>query len=97
MRLAFVVAVLSSGCVLLTACTTPTTKAAQTAAPTSRPRQTAANADNPLICGSVEVTGSRISRQRECHTAAEWAKMKAEGLAEFTLDAQRSLPSKGGN
>lgn len=93
MRLEVVAALVSAG-LLVSACATPTPKTEHAAATAAKPEQAAEN--NPMICGSIEVTGSRMPA-RECHTAAEWARMKSEGLDQFSLDAQRSLPSKGGN
>ena len=94
MRPIFAAAIIGVG-LLVTACATPTQKAAQAAAPAAKPVQTAANSDNPLICGSVEVTGSRMP-VHECHTAAEWQRMKTEGTDQFTLDAQRHATGSGG-
>jgi len=78
------------------ACATPAPKPEHAAAAAPKRVQTAASSDNPLICGSVEVTGSRMP-VRECHTAAEWQRMKTEGTDQFSLDTARSSPNNGGN
>ena len=30
-----------------------------------------------MVCRSVESTGSRLGKKKECHTAAEWAEAQA--------------------
>ena len=79
----------------LCACATPNPAAVAQATP-SKPAAAAANDQNPEICASVESTGSRLP-QKECHTASEWAALRAAGNDDITNQAQRHLPSTGGN
>lgn len=44
----------------------------------SAPEMKAA-ADGRRICKTHKVTGSRLSKQKECRTAEEWAKVHAKG------------------
>lgn len=36
---------------------------------------------NRLICRTLEGSGSRLERQRACHTAAEWAELRRQTRA----------------
>lgn len=95
MRKLWIGLTLGAGACLLAACETPKTGAA--AQPTTQPAQQASAGSKPgLICASVQITGSRLSKS-ECHTAGEWARIKAEGTDELQLEAAHSLPSKGGS
>jgi hypothetical protein len=81
----------------LCACATPNPAAVAQAAPSKPATATAANGNkDPEICATVENTGSRLAA-KECHTASEWAALRAEGNDDITNQAQRHLPSAGGN
>jgi hypothetical protein len=80
----------------LGACTTPqAVPQAAAAKPASAATKTAAG-QPAKICTSRVVTGS-LMPVHECHTAEEWAEIKSRGEDAFSLQAQRQLPSKGGN
>ena len=36
---------------------------------------------NRMICRTLDGSGSRLERQRACHTAAEWAELRRETRA----------------
>ena len=36
---------------------------------------------NRMICRTMEGSGSRLERQRACHTAAEWAELRRQTQA----------------
>ena len=82
----------------LCACATPNPAAVAVAqaSPSKPAAASAANDQNPEICASVESTGSRLP-QKECHTASEWAALRAAGNDDISNQAQRHLPSTGGN
>ena len=81
----------------LCACATTNPAAVARATPSKPAAATAANGNrDPEICASVESTGSRLP-QKECHTASEWAALRAAGNDDITNQAQRHLPSTGGN
>lgn len=52
----------------------PVAAGAQTAATDAKKDK---NDPNRVICRSVESTGSRLGKKKECHTAAEWAEAQA--------------------
>ncbi|HKX91302.1 MAG TPA: hypothetical protein VJM15_02605 [Sphingomicrobium sp.] len=65
--------------------------------PSAAPTQGAAKQDDPnkKICEIVEETGSRLDRKRVCHTAAQWAEIRAQTQANLQRVQQQStgLPS----
>lgn len=68
---------------------------AEANSPTS-PAQPAAKVDNPdnkMICKFVNTTGSRLSRDRECRTRAQWAHQSDEQTDE--LEQQQSARPSG--
>jgi hypothetical protein len=68
---------------------------AQTPPAPAAPAETAKVDPNKKICEIVEETGSRLDRRRVCHTAAEWAAIRAETQANLQKVQQQStgLPS----
>ena len=80
-----------SAFVLMAGCTTP-----QAAPPPSPQAANTVGSPSHLICATVEVTGTRLSK-RECHTAEDWAALRAQGLEDFQMQAARKLPSGGEN
>ena len=83
------------------ACATPNAAAVAKAAPTkpaaaAGTTAAAANSQNPQICARVETTGSRFP-EKECHTASEWAAMRAQGNDDMGNRAQRQFSTPGGN
>lgn len=67
-----------------------TAKVAQTPSATHATATSSASAQGKpaLICASREVTGSRFP-VKECHTAEEWADIRAHGLDSLGIEAQR--------
>jgi hypothetical protein len=89
------------------ACTTPQVAHEASAAPrpaAARATASTAAAAKPananekagLICATHQVTGS-LMPVRECHTAEAWAEIRRHGQDSFSLEAQRHMPSTGGN
>jgi hypothetical protein len=94
MRRTVISSTLAIAALTLAACNTP--KAAQEAS-AAQPASAAGAPDKAaLICASREVTGSRMP-VRECHTADQWVDIQNHGEGAFSLEAQRQMPSKGGN
>jgi hypothetical protein len=48
-----------------------------------------------VICRSEEEIGSRLSRVKRCHTAAEWALIKRENR--LTIDRVQAFKPSSGN
>jgi hypothetical protein len=78
------------------ACTT--TQQAQQTTPAAKPTAVAAAAKPPeeKICTTHQVTGE-LMPVRECHTAEQWADIRASGQDSFSQQAQRHAPTAGGN
>ena len=93
MRRTVVSSTLAIAALTLAACNTPRAAQETSAAPPAR--VASATDKSALICASREVTGSRMP-VRECHSAEEWSDIQRHGQDAFSLEAQRSLPSKGG-
>jgi hypothetical protein len=65
-----------------------------TTAVMAQPSGTAASSSNKQICRTFPNTGSRLSRTRECHTAAEWIEIRRQ--LKQTIDrAQSERPLNG--
>ena len=56
-------------------------------APTGQTQTTAAKPADKVVCRFVNTTGSRLSREKECHTRAEWNR-QSEDTAD-DIDRQR--------
>jgi hypothetical protein len=90
MRIVWVGLALGASACLIAGCETPKGGAGPKPA-----QQVSADSRPGVICASVQATGSRLP-QSECHTAGEWARIKAAGTDDLQLKAAHSLPSKGG-
>jgi hypothetical protein len=77
MRIVWVGAALCASAVLLAGCQTPAGSAAAKPSPQAA-QQASGDLQSGKICNSVVTTGSRFST-KECHTAAEWAAIRAQG------------------
>ncbi len=96
MRTIVLSSIAAASVLALGACTTPQA-AQQPAAARLASAATQTAAGQPAkICTSRVVTGS-LMPVHECHTAEEWAQIKSHGEDAFSLQAQRQMPSKGGN
>ena len=51
-----------------------------TAALADKKKNQSADMGDPdrIICETVKVTGSRLARQKTCHTAGEWAELRRQ-------------------
>jgi len=56
-------------------------------APTGQTQTTTAKPEDKVICRFVNSTGSRLSRQKECHTRAEWDRQSED--TQDDIDRQR--------
>jgi hypothetical protein len=67
---------------------TPATAGAPTgqAQPTVKPERP----DEKVVCRFVNSTGSRLSRQKECHTRAEWDRQSEEYQDDVARQSQRA-------
>lgn len=64
---------------VIAAAVAPTALTAQVAppvAPVSSAKKTSAEAGK-MVCRTLDTTGSRLGKKRECRTAAEWAEQSA--------------------
>ena len=57
-------------------------------APTGQGQTTAAKPEDKVICRFVNSTGSRLSRERECKTRADWNRESEE--TQDDVDRQRN-------
>jgi hypothetical protein len=95
----FVLSLILGLACLSTACTGPKTTQVASAPTTQTAAQSAAagpSNPNDRVCTTHEVSGTRIP-VRECHTLAEWDASRKHGMDQLGVEAQRTLPSKGGN
>ena len=69
-----------------------TPAAAPSPVPQASPHAVAASAGDPVICHSINETGSRFSR-RECHTAAEWRAISDAAQQQVQRDQRMSSQS----
>ncbi len=72
----------------------PPVSATSAATATANAAGTTAKPGDPMICKSVEETGSRFSH-RTCHTAGEWAQITADARSsteEFQRSSSLSTP-----
>jgi hypothetical protein len=59
-----------------------------------KPKKSAANDANKLVCESMGETGSRLARKRICMTKAEWDQMRQEDKMQVDR-AQSQRPLDG--
>jgi hypothetical protein len=92
MRRSSLLAVASLG-LLLAGCASSGWHTYAQAPPAPKPIQTAAaTGPNRMICHDTAPTGSLLPT-RECHTAAEWDRLRMSGMDNLNLDAARSMPT----
>jgi hypothetical protein len=82
----------------LGACATPKPAKVADATAASPKALPAANQTDPnaMVCATVETTGTRFTT-RECHTAHEWAVIRAQGTDQLNTEAQRGFSGGSGN
>jgi hypothetical protein len=66
-----------------------TPAAAGTPAGLAQPTTKLDKPEDKVVCRSVNSTGSRLSRQKECHTRAEWDRLSEEAQDDFAQQSSQ--------